>query len=81
MKKLIMVAVSVLALSACAGKELEIKKVFVDTNATCEILQEPLDSHMNSVIDNGEKMISAGADEVLVTAVDLTDTYKETCRK
>ena len=57
------------------------KEVIVDRGEViCDVLNKPVDRHMRSVIANGDKIISLGADEVVVTASELSDVYKESCK-
>ena len=42
-----------------------------------DVLDKPVDSHMRSVIANGEKIIGVGADEVVVTASELSDVVQK----
>ena len=57
------------------------KEVIVDRGeVVCDVLNKPVDRHMRSVIANGDKIISLGADEVVVTASELSDVYKESCK-
>ena len=57
------------------------KEVIVDRGEViCDVLNKPVDRHMRSVIANGDKIISLGADEVVVTASELSDVYKKSCR-
>ena len=57
------------------------KEVIVDRGEViCDVLNKPVDRHMRSVIANGDKIISLGADEVVVTASELSDVYQESCK-
>ena len=57
------------------------KEVIVDKGSVvCDVLIKPVNRHMRSVIANGEKIINIGADEVVVTASELSDVYKKSCR-
>ena len=57
------------------------KEVIVDSGeVVCDVLNKPVDRHMRSVTANGDKIISLGADEVVVTASELSDVYKKSCR-
>ena len=57
------------------------KEVIVDRGeVVCDVLNKPVDRHMRSVIANGDKIISLGADEVVVTASELSDVYRESCK-
>ena len=69
-------------LTACANNTRTVtKEVIVDRGEViCDVLNKPVDRHMRSVIANGDKIISLGADEVVVTASELSDVYKKSCR-
>ena len=57
------------------------KEVIVDRGEViCDVLNKPVDRHMRSVIANGDKIINLGADEVVVTASELSDVYRESCK-
>ena len=69
-------------LTACASNTRTVtKEVVVDRGEViCDVLNKPVDRHMRSVIANGDKIISLGADEVVVTASELSDVYQESCK-
>ena len=69
-------------LTACASNTRTVtKEVIVDRGEViCDVLNKPVDRHMRSVIANGGKIISLGADEVVVTASELSDVYQESCK-
>ena len=71
-----------LLLTACASNtRIVTKEVIVDRGSVvCDVLNKPVNRHMRSVIANGDKIISLGADEVVVTASELSDVYKESCK-
>ena len=71
-----------LLLTACASNTRTVtKEVIVDRGEViCDVLNKPVDRHMRSVIANGGKIISLGADEVVVTASELSDVYRESCK-
>ena len=79
---LILTVMVVSLLSACANNTRTVtKEVIVDRGEViCDVLNKPVDRHMRSVIANGDKIISLGADEVVVTASELSDVYKKSCR-
>ena len=57
------------------------KEVIVDRGeVVCDVLDKPVDRHMRAVIANGDRIISLGADEVVVTASELSDVYKKSCK-
>ena len=69
-------------LTACASNTRTVtKEVIVDRGSVvCDVLDKPVNRHMRSVIANGDKIISLGADEVVVTASELSDVYRESCK-
>ena len=71
-----------LLLTACGISTRTVtKEVIVDRGEViCDVLNKPVDRHMRSVIANGDKIISLGADEVVVTASELSDVYRESCK-
>ena len=57
------------------------REVVVDRgNTVCDVMKRPVGKHMNTVIDNGEKIIGIGAGEVVVTASELSDVYTTACK-
>ena len=71
-----------LLLTACASNTRTVtKEVIVDRGSVvCDVLNKPVNRHMRSVIANGDRIINIGADEVLVTASELSDVYKKSCK-
>ena len=71
-----------LLLTACASNTRTVtKEVIVDRGSVvCDVLNKPVNRHMRAVIANGGKIISLGADEVVVTASELSDVYKKSCK-
>ena len=69
-------------LTACASNTRTVtKEVIVDRGSVvCDVLNKPVNRHMRAVIANGGKIISLGADEVVVTASELSDVYKKSCK-
>ena len=69
-------------LTACASNTRTVtKEVIVDRGSVvCDVLDKPVNRHMRSVIANGDRIINIGADEVLVTASELSDVYKKSCK-
>ena len=69
-------------LTACASNTRTVtKEVIVDRGSVvCDVLDKPVNRHMRSVIANGDRIINIGADEVVVTASELSDVYKKSCR-
>ena len=72
----------VLLLTACGNNTRTVtKEVIIDRGeVVCDVLDKPVDRHIRSVIANGEKIIGLGADEVVVTASELSDVYKKSCK-
>ena len=57
------------------------KEVIVDRGAVvCDVLDKPMNRHMRAVIANGDKIINIGGEEVVVTASELSDVYKKSCK-
>ena len=79
---LIPIVMVVSLLIGCASNTRTVtKEVIVDRGeVVCDVLDKPVDRHMRSVIANGEKIIGIGADEVVVTASELSDVYKKSCK-
>ena len=71
-----------LLLTACASNTRTVtKEVIVDRGSVvCDVLNKPVNRHMRSVIANGDRIINIGADEVVVTASELSDVYKKSCK-
>ena len=82
MIKLLVLAISILTVASCTNNTRTVtKEVIVDRGeVVCDVLNKPVDRHMRAVIANGEKIIGIGADEVVVTASELSDVYKRTCK-
>ena len=82
MIKLLVFTLSIFTVASCASNTRTVtKEVIVDRGeVVCDVLDKPVDRHMRSVIANGEKIISLGADEVVVTASELSDVYKKSCK-
>ena len=49
-------------------------------SAVCNVLKQPINKHMNAVIDNGEGLLKIKADEVVVTATEVSDAYEGACK-
>lgn len=73
------IVITTVLMTACtSGTKVETK--FVDrTGVICEVIEKPLDSHMRTVVKNGNVILNIGADEVIVTATELSDTYETAC--
>ena len=82
MIKLLVLAISILTVASCTNNTRTVtKEVIVDRGSVvCDVLNKPVNRHMRSVIANGEKIINLGADEVVVTASELSDVYKKSCK-
>ena len=82
MIKLLVLAISILTVASCTNNTRTVtKEVIVDRGeVVCDVLDKPVDRHMRAVIANGDKIISLGADEVVVTASELSDVYKKSCK-
>ena len=80
--KVILTVMVISLLTACASNTRTVtKEVIVDRGSVvCDVLNKPVNRHMRAVIANGGKIISLGADEVVVTASELSDVYKKSCR-
>ena len=79
---LIPIVMVTLLLTACASNTRTVtREVIVDRGSVvCDVLNKPVNRHMRAVIANGGKIISLGADEVVVTASELSDVYKKSCK-
>ena len=82
MIKLLVFTLSIFTVASCANNTRTVtKEVIVDRGeVVCDVLDKPVDRHMRSVIANGDKIIGVGGDEVVVTASELSDVYKKSCR-
>ena len=82
MIKLLVLAVSILTVASCTSNTRTVtKEVIVDRGeVVCDVLDKPVDRHMRAVIANGDKIIGVGGDEVVVTASELSDVYKKSCK-
>ena len=82
MIKLLVLAISILTVASCANNTRTVtKEVIVDRGeVVCDVLDKPVDRHMRAVIANGDKIIGVGGDEVVVTASELSDVYKRSCK-
>ena len=73
-------AMSLLTACGNATKEVQIKYI-EQVSPVCSVLKRPINRHMNTIIDNGEKILGVGADEVIVTGTELSDVYVASCNK
>ena len=82
MIKLLVLAISILTVASCTNNTRTVtKEVIVDRGeVVCDVLNKPVNRHMRSVIANGDRIINIGADEVVVTASELSDVYKKSCK-
>ena len=75
----ILTVVAILLLTGCA-KDME-GKIVDNAAVVCEVIEKPLDKHVNSILDFGRPILSVGGSEVLVTATELSDVYEASCEK
>ena len=82
MIKLLVFTLSIFTVATCASNTRTVtKEVIVDRGSVvCDVLNKPVDRHMRSVIANGDKIINIGGEEVVVTASELSDVYKKSCK-
>ena len=82
MIKLLVFALSIFTVASCGNNtKTVIKEVIVDRGeVVCDVLDKPVNRHMRAVIANGDKIIGVGGDEVVVTASELSDVYKRSCK-
>ena len=82
MIKMVALTISIFAVASCGNNTRTVtKEVIVDRGeVVCDVLDKPVDRHMRSVIANGDKIISIGGEEVVVTASELSDVYRESCK-
>ena len=82
MIKLLVLAVSILTAASCTSNTRTVtKEVIVDRGSVvCDVLGKPVNRHMRAVIANGDKIINIGGEEVVVTASELSDVYKKSCK-
>ena len=84
MTKLLVLTVGILAVAGCGSNtqtRTVTKEVIVDRgNVVCDVLGKPVNRHMRAVIANGDKIINLGGEEVVVTASELSDVYKKSCK-
>ena len=82
MIKLLVFTLSIFTVASCASNTRTVtKEVIVDRGSVvCDVLNKPVNRHMRSVIANGDRIINIGADEVVVTASELSDVYKKSCK-
>ena len=72
-----------LLLTACGSvTKVETKVVKVPTDSVvCEVIEKPLTKHMKTIVKNGEKILGAGGDDVIVSGSELSDTFDGACSK
>ena len=82
MIKLLVFTLSIFTVASCGISTRTVtKEVIVDRGeVVCDVLNKPVDRHMRAVIANGGKIINIGAEEVVVTASELSDVYKKSCK-
>ena len=82
MIKLLVLTISILTVASCTNNTRTVtKEIIVDRGSVvCDVLGKPVNRHMRAVIANGDKIINIGGEEVVVTASELSDVYKKSCR-
>ena len=82
MIKLLVLAISILTVASCTSNTRTVtKEIIVDRGSVvCDVLDKPMNRHMRAVIANGDKIINIGGEEVVVTASELSDVYKKSCK-
>ena len=82
MIKLLVLAISILTVASCTSNTRTVtKEIIVDRGSVvCDVLGKPVNRHMRAVIANGDKIINIGGEEVVVTASELSDVYKKSCK-
>ena len=80
--KLTLTVMAISLLVGCGSNTRTVtKEIIVDRGSVvCDVLDKPVDRHMRSVIANGGKIINIGGEEVVVTASELSDVYKKSCK-
>ena len=80
--KVILTVMVISLLTACGNNTRTVtKEVIVDRGeVVCDVLDKPVDRHMRAVIANGDRIINIGGEEVVVTASELSDVYKKSCK-
>lgn len=69
-------------LTACGtDTKIETRIVKVPTeDVVCEVMEKPLTKHMKSLVKNGDKILGTGADDVIVSGSELSDTFDGACK-
>ena len=82
MIKLLVITLSIFTVASCSNNTRTVtKEVIVDRGSVvCDVLGKPVNRHMRAVIANGDKIINIGGEEVVVTASELSDVYKKSCK-
>ena len=80
--KLTLTVMAISLLVGCGSNTRTVtKEVIVDRGSVvCDVLGKPVNRHMRAVITNGDKIINIGGEEVVVTASELSDVYKKSCK-
>lgn len=80
--KLTLTVMAISLLVGCGSNTRTVtKEVIVDRGSVvCDVLGKPVNRHMRAVIANGDKIINIGGEEVVVTASELSDVYKKSCK-
>jgi hypothetical protein len=74
--KLTLLVIPVLLLSAC-----ETGRTGGDLRAYCVSSKTTVDDHADALVTHGQKIINAGAGEVLVTGDQLITVYDKVCEQ
>ena len=80
--KLTLTVMAISLLVGCGSNTRTVtKEIIVDRGSVvCDVLGKPVNRHMRAVIANGDKIINLGGEEVVVTASELSDVYKKSCK-
>ena len=80
--KLTLTVMAISLLVGCGSNTRTVtKEIIVDRGSVvCDVLGKPVNRHMRAVIANGDKIINIGGEEVVVTASELSDVYKKSCK-
>ena len=80
--KLTLTVMAISLLVGCGSNTRTVtKEVIVDRGSVvCDVLGKPVSRHMRAVIANGDKIITIVGEEVVVTASELSDVYKKSCK-
>lgn len=76
-----MLVIVTLGLSACSSATKVETKYVEQVSPVCNVLKNPVNKHMRTIVKNGEKILGVGADAVIVTGTELSDVYVASCDK